>query len=171
MSTEPPNADSLDETPETHLEGLGDAFMAALRFREAGRADDALAAFAAVLRTEPRLAEPRMEIARIYLEMGRLEEAEVEAREAVRILTAGGAWTVEIPEATLLAMAWAIVGAILKEQAASDDVVFAEDPGRFADLIAQSSAAFAKAAELDPDDTVSALNAAELGDIEDEDGN
>ena len=163
-----PPADELDETPESHLAGLGDAFMIGLRAREAGRVDDALAAFQGVRRAEPRLAEPRLEIGRIYLEMGRLAEAEAEAREAIRILDAGGAWTVEVPEAILLALGWALLGEVLKEEAASDEVVFGEDPARFAELVAQSRAAFARAHELDPADTVSGIKAAELGDVEDE---
>ncbi len=165
--SKPPSTE-LDETPEAHLAALGDAFMIGLRAREAGRVDEALSAFLGVLRAEPRLAEPRMEIGRIYLEMGRLDEAEAEAREAIRILDAGGAWTVEVPEAILLALAWALLGEALKEQAASDDVVFGEDPTRFTELVAQSRAAFARAHELDPTDTVSGINAAELGDVDED---
>ena len=103
-----------------------------------------------------------MEIGRIYLEMGRLAEAEEEAREAIRILEAGGGWTEDVPEHIVLALAWALLGEVLKELAASDEVVFGDDPARFAELVAQSRAAFARAHEIDPSDTASLLNAKEL---------
>ncbi len=161
MSDTPP--DDLDTTaPEAHLADLGPKFLAALEARAAGRVDAALDGLLAVLRAEPRLAEPRMEIGRIYLEMGRLAEAEEEAREAIRILEAGGGWTEDVPEHIVLALAWALLGEVLKELAASDEVVFGDDPARFAELVAQSRAAFARAHEIDPSDTASLLNAKEL---------
>jgi tetratricopeptide (TPR) repeat protein len=165
---------------EAHLHTLGPAFMAAMEHRANGRVDQALDGFASVLRAEPRLAEPRMEIARIHLETGRLEEAEIEAREALRILLSGGQWTDDLPENVVQALGWALLAEILKEKAASDEVVFG-DPEQFKTLIGESRAAFAKAAELDPTDNSSWANALELaeerrdreemtGDIADEAG-
>ena len=159
-----PNAD-LDAIPEAHLEGLGEQFLKALEVRNAGRVDEAVESLLSILRIEPRLAEPRLELGRIYLETGRLEEAEAEAREAIRILDAGGAWTEDVPEELLQAMGWALLGETLKEQASSDDVVFGDDPTRFSELLAQSRVAFARAAELDPSDLASLANAEELGDL------
>jgi tetratricopeptide (TPR) repeat protein len=146
---------------EGHLPGLGPRFLAAIEARAAGRVDEALEAFGAILKVEPRLAEPRMEIARIHLETGRIDEAEIEAREALRVLLAGGQWTDDLPENVVQALAWALLGEILKEKAASDEVVFG-DPKLFSDLIAESRAAYAKAAELDPSDNSSWANALEL---------
>lgn len=157
----------LDAFPERHLEGLGERFLKALEVRNAGRVDEATEALLGILRTEPRLAEPRLELGRIYLETGRLEEAEAEAREAIRILDAGGTWTEDVPEEILQAMGWALLGETLKEQAASDEVVFGEDPARFAELLAQSQVAFARAAALDPSDLASLANAEELADLPD----
>jgi tetratricopeptide (TPR) repeat protein len=150
---------------DRHLEGLGPRFLAALDARANGRVDFALDELREILKIEPRLAEPRMEVARILLEFGQLEPAEGEVREALRILEAGGSWTEDVPEHVVLAMAWALLGEILKERASSDEVVFGEAEA-FRALLAQSRAAFARAAELDPSDTVSGLNAAELGDGE-----
>jgi tetratricopeptide (TPR) repeat protein len=152
-----------DEPADDHLSALGPRFMAGIEKRQAGKVDDALEIFREVLRAEPRLAEPRMEIARILLEMGKLDEAEAEAREAVRLLETGAQWTEELPENVVLALAWALLGEILKERAQSDEVVFG-DPETFEELLGESRAAYTRAAELDPTDTVSALNAAELGD-------
>ncbi|MFZ5482154.1 MAG: tetratricopeptide repeat protein [Myxococcota bacterium] len=153
----------MADAPEKHLEALGPRFMEGLKKRAEGRVDDALEIFQEVLRAEPRLAEPRMEIARVWLEMGKLEEAEAEAREAVRLLETGAQWTDELPENVVLALAWALLGEVLKERAQSDEVVFG-DPEVFEALLGESRVAFARAAELDPTDSASWLNAQELGD-------
>jgi tetratricopeptide (TPR) repeat protein len=138
--------------------------MQALERRNAGKVDEATDALLALLRIEPRLAEPRLELGAIHLETGRLEEAEAEAREAIRILDAGGAWTEDLPENVLLGMGWALLGEVLKQMASTDEVVFGEDPTRFRELIAQSQVAFRRAAELDPQDLASLTSAAELAD-------
>lgn len=147
--------------PESHLADLGVRFFAAMKLRADGRVDDAMDAFHDLLRREPRLAEPRLELGRIYLEMGQLDDAETEAREALRILEAGGQWTDDLPENVVMGLAWSLLGEILKEKAASDEVVFG-DPAVFRELLAQSRAAFAKASELDPSDATSFMNALEL---------
>lgn len=157
-----PNPDS----PESHLTSLGPIFLGALQLRATGKVDAALDAFKDLLLREPRLAEPRLEIGRIYLEMGRLDEAEIEAREAVRVLEAGGQWTEDLPENVVLALAWALLGEILKEQATTDEVVFG-DAERFKSLLEQSKLAFQRAAQLDPSDASSFMNALELADESD----
>lgn len=147
--------------PEGHLPDLGPRFFAALQLRVDGKVDEAMELFRDILVKEPRLAEPRLELGRIYLELGHLPEAEAEAREAIRILDAGGQWTDDLPENVVLGLAWSLLGEALKERAASDEVVFGE-PEVFRELLAQSRAAFAKAAELDPTDNSSFFNALEL---------
>lgn len=153
--------------PESHLSDLGPRFLAAMKLRVDGRVDDAVEALRELLRLEPRLAEPRMELGRILLELGHLEDAEIEAREAVRILEAGGQWTDDLPENVVSGIAWSLLGEVLKERAATDEVVFG-DPAVFKDLLAQSRAAFARAAELDPSDTASLVTAMELAEDQDE---
>lgn len=141
-----------DDAPlpdETHLRVLEARFEEAVRLRADGRVDAALAAFGDVLRGEPRLAEPRIEVARIQLELGQLDEAEAQAREALRLLEAGGQWIDAIPENVVLAVAWALLGEILKERATSDEVVFGPEL-QFRELLGQSQAAFVRAAALDP---------------------
>jgi tetratricopeptide (TPR) repeat protein len=158
---------STDQEIEAHLNALEQQFMQALALKEKGQGDKALALLESILRVEPRLPEPHLEMARIYLERERLEEAEAEAREAVGLLERGGQWLEDIPEAIMQALAWALLGEILKQRAASDDVVFGE-ADVFRALIAESRAAFAKAVELDPEDLASAVTAAELGGEEEE---
>ena len=158
----PPSANLEDEaSAEPHLAGLDALFVAACEARTAGRTDEAIERFSKILETEPRLAEPRIELGAMRLEMGQIEDAEVQAREAVRILENGGQWTEDIPENVLHAMAWALLGSVLKEKAATDEVVFG-DPQIFRELLEQSRLAFARAAELDPDDTASVASAGEL---------
>ena len=102
-----------------------------------------------------------MERGRIRLEMGQLEDAEEDVREAIRVLDGGGQWSEDVAENVVQALAWGLLGEILKEKASTDDVVFG-DEATFRTLLAQSRAAFARAAELDPTDTTSQINALEL---------
>lgn len=164
----PPPANLEDDgSAEPHLAGLDSQFIAAMDARNSGRTDQAVELFTKILVREPRLAEPRIELGAMRLEMGQIDEAEEQAREAVRILENGGQWTEDVPENVLHAMAWALLGSVLKERAASDEVVFG-DPAHFRDLLEQSRVAFAKAAELDPEDSASKINADELASKDDD---
>jgi tetratricopeptide (TPR) repeat protein len=138
------------EQPEEHLEGLGERFLAGVQLVQRGRIDDALETFRSILALEPRLAEPRLELSRIYLDSGRLDEAEAEAREAVRLLEAGGQWVDELPEAVVLGVGHGLLAEVLRQQADSDAVIFGP-PERFHELTRQAREHFAKAASLDPD--------------------
>ena len=93
--------------------------------------------------------------------MGQLEDAEADVREAIRVLESGGQWSEDVPENVVLALAWSLLGEIIKEKASTDDVVFGDEE-TFRGLIAQSRVAFARAAELDPTDNNSQINALEL---------
>lgn len=150
-----------EHRPEPHLAALGPRFLKGLALRAAGKIDEALEIFNQVLLAEPRLPEPRMERGRIRLEMGQLDDAETDVREAIRVLDGGGQWSEDVAENVVQALAWGLLGEILKEQASTDDVVFG-DEATFRTLLAQSRAAFARAAELDPTDTTSQINALEL---------
>jgi tetratricopeptide (TPR) repeat protein len=158
----------LELPEETHLHDLGPRFTAALRLRAEGQVDAALERLRAILKVEPRLAEPRLEIARILLEVGQLDDAEAEAREALRILETGGQWTDDLPENVVLAIGYALLGEVLKERASSDEVVFGPEEA-FRELLESSRAAFARAHTLDPSDTASMLNSMELADEGSED--
>jgi tetratricopeptide (TPR) repeat protein len=155
--------DENELPPETHLADLGPSFVEALKLRGEGSVDAAMEKLRAILKAEPRLAEPRLEVARILLELGQLEDAEAESREALRILESGGQWTDDLPENVVLAVGYALLGEVLKERASSDEVVFGPEDV-FRDLIESSRAAFARAHALDPSDTASFVYSAELGD-------
>ena len=151
----------VETQPEPHLAALGPRFLRGLALRNAGRIDEALGIFNQILSVEPRLPEPRLERGRIRLEMGQLEDAEADVREAIRVLESGGQWSEDVPENVVLALAWSLLGEIIKEKASTDDVVFGDEE-TFRGLIAQSRVAFARAAELDPTDNNSQINALEL---------
>ncbi len=151
----------LNTKDEPHLAALGPRFLRGLAAHGAGRVDQALEIYNQILLAEPRLPEPRMERGRIRLEMGQLDDAEADLREAIRLLEAGGQWSEDVAENVVQALAWSLLGEVLKEKAATDDVVFGPEEG-FVTLIAQSRLAFARAAELDPADATSQINALEL---------
>ncbi len=149
MATEADQAPDADSVAEPHLEGLGARFMQALDAVRAGRLDEAAEELRAVLKVEPRLAEPRIELARLHLQTGQLDEAADQAEEAVKILESGGQWTEDLPEDTVLSMAWNIRAEALRQQADRDEVVFG-DPAEWERLMTLSREAFAEAARLDP---------------------
>jgi tetratricopeptide (TPR) repeat protein len=148
----PEHLPSSDPTlqPEEHLAGLGARFLAGVRHVQQGRIDDAQEIFRAILAVEPRLAEPRLELSRIFLDSGRLPEAEAEAREALRLLEAGGQWLDELPEPAVLGIGHGLLAEILRQRADTDEVIFGP-PERFHELTRQAREHFAKAATLDPE--------------------
>jgi len=148
--TDLPTTTAPPEEDETRLNALQSQLYLALRLKEKNQVDKAGELLRGILKEEPRLAEPRMELARILLDTGQLEEARAQAEEAVAILESGGQWTDEIPENVLASMALGLLGEIIRQQADADDVVFG-DPEIWKELTRASEAAFAKAKELDPD--------------------
>lgn len=138
------------QAEEAHLAALGQRFLGALTLMQKGDVDGAADELRAVLRVEPRLAEPRLELARLLLETDQPEEAAEEAAEAARILEGGGQWTEDVPENVLLGVAWDLHGEALRRQADRDEVIFG-DPEQWRTLTEQSRASFKKAAALDPD--------------------
>ena len=151
------------EQQEQHqLGALGDDFMSALRLKEQGEIDKAESLFKSIIRREPRLAEPHMELARLYLDTDRLSQAESEAREALEQLDKGGQWTDEIPENVLAALAHALLAEILRRRADEDDIIFG-DPDVFKALVAESQALFKQASDLDASDDYASYYAFYMG--------
>ena len=64
---------------EAHLEELESRLMEALKLRRDGQTEKATEELRYILKVEPRLAEPRMELASIALQSGQWEEAEAQA--------------------------------------------------------------------------------------------
>lgn len=152
----------IDQQEQEALIELEGRFALALAAKAAGKLDDAEDEFRAILRAEPRLPEPRMELARLLADSDRLQEAEEHSREALRVLDNGGQWTDELPEEVLHALAHALLAEILRRHADEDDVIFG-DPEEFKRIVEESRVHFARAHELDPSDEYSSYHAFFLG--------
>jgi tetratricopeptide (TPR) repeat protein len=144
------------------LDSLGEKFMRALRDKDRGRIDDAEDTLRSILQVEPRLAEPRMELARVLLDTDRLVEAEEQSREALSQLETGGQWTDNLPENVIMGLAHGLLAEVLRRRADDDDVIFG-DPDAFRKLVEESKTHFSQAAELDPFDEYSSYHAFFLG--------
>jgi tetratricopeptide (TPR) repeat protein len=152
----------IESSEEEALASLEGQFLHALRLKDQGRVDDAEDKLRHILKTEPRLAEPHMELGRLLLDTNRVRDAESHAREALQYLEAGGQWTDEIPEHVLLAVAHGLLAEVLRRMADEDDIIFGS-PERFRELVAESQQHFTEAARLDSSDEYSSYHAFFLG--------
>ncbi len=141
---------SENEEDKARLAALGRTFMTAMSARRAGDVDRALDLLRDVIRGEPRLPEPHYELGHIHLVAGRLDDAELSARTALKWLEQGGQWVDNVPESVMLSLAHGLLGEVLRQRASSDEVVFG-DPEVFESLLNESKAHFARASELDPE--------------------
>ncbi len=154
--------DDPNDPEDQELDALGKRFLAALASRERGDLDAAEDELRAILRVEPRLPEPHMELARVLLDTDRLSEAEDHAREALGYLEAGGQWTDDLPDHVVQALCHALLAEVLRRRVDEDDVIFG-DPAQFRRLVEEAKTHFAKAAELDPRDEYASYYAFFLG--------
>ena len=148
MSTETPPPGDLHD--EAHLAPLATRFMQALERRRSGQIDRAADDLRAILRVEPRLGEPHMELASIHLSLEQPARAVEHAREAVRLLGSGARWNEDLPENVVRSLAHNLLGEALRMVADQDSVVFG-DPEQWKALMEESRAEFKAAAALDPD--------------------
>ncbi|MFT5680737.1 MAG: tetratricopeptide (TPR) repeat protein [Myxococcota bacterium] len=142
--------DDTNHSEESLIAGLQSRFLQAMAARERGDVDGAAELLRGILRIEPRLPEPRMELANILLGASQLTEAEEHLREAIQSLETGGQWSEELPENVVLSLAYGTLAEVLRRQADSDEIVFG-DPAGFEKRIREAKSAFKKAAALDPD--------------------
>lgn len=154
--------DSPLDAEQAELDRLSGIFMTALTAKEDGKLDAAEELLRDILRAEPRLAEPHMELARILLDTERLIPAEAEAREALDQLAATGPWLEEVGGATVHAIAHALLAEVLRRRADEDDVIFG-DPEVFTALLDESRKHFDLARKLDPSDEYASFHAVFLG--------
>jgi tetratricopeptide (TPR) repeat protein len=157
-----PEDESPEKLGEKALEQLSQRFLAALADKDAGKLDRAEEELRAILLIEPRLAEPRLELARMLLDSDRLEDAEEHAREGLGNLEKAGPWTDEIPENILKALAHALLAEVLRRRADEDDVIFG-DPDEWRAILDESKREFETAHGLDPADEYASYHAFFLG--------
>lgn len=151
-----------DDREQKVLDELGERFLSAISLKDGGSIDRAEDELRAILRAEPRLAEPRMELARILLDTDRLDEAIEQARESLDHLEKHGSWTEDVEENIVRAIAHATLAESLRRKADEDDVIFG-DPEVFRALVAEARSHFERAAALDPQEDRSSYYAFFLG--------
>jgi tetratricopeptide (TPR) repeat protein len=152
----------FDDAERDVLDQLAGLFVRALDARERGDIDDAEDLLREIIRREPRLAEPHMELARICLDTDRLADAEPHAREALAHLAAGGPWTEDLPENVVQALAHALLAEVLRRRADEEDLIFG-DAAAYKAVVHEARAHFQLAHKLDPSDEYSSYHAFFLG--------
>ncbi len=152
----------LSEDPELHLESLGERFMQALDLIRNAQIEEAREALREILATEPRLPEPRIELARIFLQEGDLEQAEAQARISLELLEKGGRWNLDISMASMMGLAHGLLAEAIRQKSESDAIVM-HDPQQIWELTRQAYHHFKRAADLDPDNEHARYYAFHLG--------
>ncbi len=147
---------------EIDLDKLGVDFLEAVAVHAGGDIDRAEEMLRKVIRTEPRLAEPHLELAHLLLATERLDDAEGHAREGLEHLSSTGLWMEDLVEEDVRALAHRMLGEILRRRAESDDMVFG-DAAVFRATLEESRLHFSTASKLDPTDTESGQAAFFLG--------
>jgi len=147
------------------LDALTPKMQNALALHQDGQNDRAEKLFREILRSEPRLAEPRLELAHLALGRGDWQEAQEQARLAVTTLLAGGQWTIDIEPAPLLSFSMNLLGETLVRAIESDDL-FLRDRARFEAIWNEASALFIQAKVLDPTNDDARRNAVRYRPIE-----
>ncbi len=147
---------------EKELEALAERFMQALAARRSQDVDRAMEILLEIMKKEPRLPEPHLELAHIHLEAGRIPEAEANAREGLSWLERGGQWVDNLEDFQIASLAHGLLGEVLSQKANTDEVVFG-DPEDFAEMLAESRGHFQQAAKLDPENAYAGSQAFFLG--------
>ena len=143
---------------------LSEIFMEALQAHGRADVDRAIDLLRSLIQKEPRLPEPHLQLGRIHLDAGRLEDAEAETREAMKWLAGGGQWVDEVSEEVMESLAHGQLAEILRRTAETDEVLFG-DPERFKALLAESRKHFDEAHRLDPDNEHAELFAEALKEV------
>jgi thioredoxin-like negative regulator of GroEL len=141
---------AVERDDDELVAALEKRFGQALDARQRGDVDGAAELLRGILKLEPRLAEPRLELAHLLIETGQVDEAEDHVREAISVLESGGRWTEDLEDEQLQSLAWGTLGEVLRRKADADDVVFGP-AAAYEALVKESQDAFAKAVALDPE--------------------
>lgn len=151
--------DFLDLEREALVE-LVPVFEKALGLRQEGNEKKAEQLLRVILKVEPRLAEPRMEIAHIATSRGDREEAEEQLRFAIDVLRSHGQWTLDLEPDALMSYALNFLGEVVIS--AFDDADSDEIDDAFIEIWNEAAGLFAEATKLDPKNQDAAANAARV---------
>ena len=139
--------DVLAQAESAEIEPMQALFTAAMEQRQAGNTRKAEACLLEIVKKEPRLPEPHLELAHIYHSQELLDDARTHIEQAVQYLENGGQW-LDLPEDEILSMAYLIQGEIYRSMADQDEVVFGEQEV-YIELVNRAKNAFKKANALD----------------------
>jgi len=140
-STEPPD--------DAHLIPLGSRLAEAMKLRGEGAPDKAALIYHEILQADPRLAEPRLELAHMAAEREQWEEAEEQARAALDVLRRGGQWTADVTEDQLLSFAMNLLAEIIYRSVQEGDLIF-RDESEFKTRWNEAASLFSEALTKDP---------------------
>ena len=141
-------SEELLESDRDQLAELEPKLRMALAALEQGKENEAKKLFEEILQAEPRLAEPRLELAHMAAIAEDWEEAQSQARLAVEILERGGQWTEDVEPAVLLSFALNLLGELIVRPLEEGDLFLTNRP-RFNSSWNEASEMFAKALEAD----------------------
>ena len=131
----------------SEIEPMQALFMAAMEHRQHSNPKKAEACLLEIVKKEPRLPEPHLELAHIYCAQEQFEDARIHIEQSVQYLENGGQW-LELPENEILAMAYLIQGEIYRSLADLDEVVFG-DQSVYIEYVNRAKNAFKKANMVD----------------------
>ncbi len=137
----------LAEAETAEIEPMQALFIAAMEHRQHGDSKKSEACLLEIVKKEPRLPEPHLELAHIYHAQEQFEDARTHIEEAVQYLENGGQW-LDLPEIEILSMAYLIQGEIYRSLADLDEVVFG-DQAVYIDYVNRAKNAFKKANLID----------------------
>ena len=128
------NEDDENINEENYTNALIKKFEQALEARENNDIDSCCELLLHIIKNEPRLPEPHLELANIYLIIEKLEDARVHIEEVITYLENGGQWT-EIDVNTLLSLAYSTKSEIYHALADRDEIVLNSNEAEFTRLI------------------------------------
>ncbi len=143
--------------PEEHLEAQIARWEQAMALRSAGQDDKAEALLREILKAEPRLAEPRLELVHIHAGRSEWQEAQAQAQFAIGVLRAGGQWLEALEPDVLLSFALNLLAEVLVRPLEEGDL-FLEDRAAFSAQWNRAAVLFQEAHRLDPTNSDAAAN-------------
>lgn len=147
LNTNEPDDLNLEAVESEAIQPMQELFIAAMEHRQHGNTKKAEACLLKIVQSEPRLPEPHLELAHMYLSMEQLDDARTHIEQSVQYLENGGQW-LDVPENELLSMAYMIQGEVYRSLADQDEIVFGNQEV-YMDYINRARAAFQKANQVD----------------------
>jgi tetratricopeptide (TPR) repeat protein len=150
--------ENMMELDQEQLTALEPKMRLAMTAREQGNDAEAKKLFEEILKEDPRLAEPRLELAHMAALTEEWEEAQAQARLAVEILKRGGQWTQDVVPEVLLGFALNLLGELVVRPLEEGDLFLTDRP-RFDTSWNEASTLFGLAIAADPSNVDARRNA------------